>query len=368
MAELLKDKYNYNTLHELAIRVKQVYDEFQVDDFINDIMDKTWDELGLKARMRKIAVNLGKYLPANYETALSIIDKVVAGYPKGFNDYTLMYFSDFVEVYGQNPCYWDLSIAALEKYTVLSSSEFAVRSFILNDEKRMMLQMKSWAKNKNEHIRRLASEGCRPNLPWGKALIHFQQDPQPVIEILTLLKEDSSLYVRKSVANNLNDIAKKHPDLVANLAKDWYGKNKNTDWIVKHGCRSLLKKGNRDVLNIFGFTDPEFVIINNFKLQSKAIAIGKNLIFSFTIMTEKTMKIRLEYGIDYVKANGKKNRKIFQISEFNLEKNNAKQYTKSHLFADMSTRKHYIGRHTIILIVNGEKFATQEFDVLPAKH
>ena len=102
MPELLKNRYHYGTLHELALRISAVYPPFQVDAFVSGIMDETWDALNLKARVRQIAINLGRYLPADYERALGIIDDVLAGYPAGFNDFTFMYFPDFVEVYGQD--------------------------------------------------------------------------------------------------------------------------------------------------------------------------------------------------------------------------------------------------------------------------
>ncbi|MFT4105959.1 MAG: DNA alkylation repair protein [Lacrimispora sp.] len=367
MPELLKNRYHYGALHELALSIRAVYGSFQADDFVNDVMDKTWDELELKARMRKIAINLGRYLPADYERALGIIDEVVAGYPEGFNDFTLMYFPDFVEVYGQDECHWDLSIAALERYTPSSSSEFAVRPFIINHEERMMQQMAVWARHDNEHVRRLASEGCRPSLPWGQALVSFKKNPLPVLGILEQLKADPSLYVRKSVANNLNDISKTHPDLAVKIARDWYGQNEHTDWIVKHGCRTLLKKGNRDVLGIFGFSDDDCVDVDGFALGAASVSIGEDMTFSFEIETKKEAKVRLEYGIDYVKANGRRNRKIFQISELSLKENGRKSYTKKHSFADASTRKHYPGTHSVTLIVSGTERGTLDFEVLAAK-
>lgn len=367
MPELLKNRYCYESLHELAVRIVDVYHSFQADAFVNEIMNETWDELGLKARMRQIALNLGKYLPVDYEKALGVIDRVIAGYPEGFNDFTLMYFPDFVEVFGQDECNWDLSIAALERYTQSSSSEFAVRPFIINHEERMMRQMSAWAKHDNEHVRRLASEGCRPLLPWGQVLDSFKKDPSPVLYILDQLKADPSLYVRKSVANNLNDISKNHPGLVAKLAKDWYGKNNHTDWIIKHGCRTLLKKGDRDVLEIFGFTDSCCINVDRFSLSPPSVTIGEDITFSFTIQSAKPAKVRLEYGIDYVKANHKRNRKIFQISELTLTENQKKSYTKTHSFANFTTRKHYPGPHTITLIVNGTEHSSLNFEVLPPK-
>nr|WP_134794215.1 DNA alkylation repair protein [Clostridioides difficile] len=310
-------------------------------------MDETRNNLELKARCRKISMSLGMYLPEDYKEALSILEKSVTGF------YFAFFFPDFVEVYGQDDVNWDLSISALERNTKYWSSEFAVRAFIIKDEERMMAQMRKWSKHKNEHVRRLASEGCRPQLPWGQAISKFKKDPTPVLPILEQLKTDTSTYVQKSVANNLNDISKTHPDLVISIAKDWYGKNKPTNWIVKHGCRTLLKKGNRDVLALFGYDDTTSINIQDFTLETTSISIGENLTFSFKILAKKATKTRLEYGIDYVKSNGKRNRKIFKISEVSLKENEKKSYMKKHSFADVSVRKHYPGIHSITIIING---------------
>jgi hypothetical protein len=181
---------------------------------------------------------------------------------------------------------------------------------------------------------------------------------------LEQLKTDPSPYVRNSVANNLNDISKTHPDLVAKLAKDWYGENEDTDWIVKHGCRTLLKKGNRDVLAIFGYHDVTSVDVDDFALGAKVISIGEDITFSFAISTKESTKVRLEYGIDYMKANRKRNRKIFQISEILLKGNGKKSYVTKHSFADLSTRKHYPGTHSIALIVNGIERGKLDFELV----
>lgn len=365
MSELMKDKYyNYNTINELAMRIKSTYPTFLDDDFIADIMDETWCALELKARMGRITINLGKYLPPNYEHALGILDKAIAGYPVGFVDPGLLYFPDFVEVYGQDERHWDLSMTALERYTQYSTAEFAVRPFIIKHESRMMAQMAVWAEHDNEHVRRLASEGCRPSLPWGQALINFKKDPSPILPILERLKADQSLYVRKSVANNLNDISKTHPDLITELAKDWYGKSEHTDWIVKHGCRTLLKKGNRGVLDIFGFVDGNHVNISNFSLNATSVCVGEDITFSFQIEAKKETKVRLEYGIDYVKANSKRTHKVFKISEISLRENEKKSYSKTHSFVDTSSRKHYPGIHLVTLIVNGVERGRLNFEIL----
>ena len=364
MAELFKNVYSYDHLHKLATNIQEIYEPFQIDEFVKSVLDETWDSLELKGRMRQITLNLGEYLPKDYAQAIDVIDKVIANYGtdwivEGF----CMYFPDFVEVYGQDERNWDISIAALARYTPHCSSEFAVRPFIINNEERMMAQMFEWSKSDNLHLRRLASEGCRPALPWAMGLPKFKKDPRPVLPILEQLKSDPDVYVRKSVANNLNDISKTHPDLLVKLAKEWYGNNSDTDWIVKHACRTLLKKANRDVLAIFGFQNSDLVAVDNFVLDIQTVAIGSSFNFSFVISTNESTKVRLEYAIDFVKASGKRNRKIFQISEITLKANENKPYTKSHSFADLSTRKHYIGTHSITLIVNGAERGTLDFEL-----
>lgn len=203
MAEL-KAVYNEEFLRGFGARVHSAHAAFDTDKFVRDVMDGTWEELELKARMRRISETLGAHLPARYEEALEVlftIDEHCAGFP-------YLFFPDFVEVFGQAPEHWDLSMKALERFTSKSSAEFAVRPFLLRDPVRMMVQMNAWAQHPDEHVRRLASEGSRPRLPWGQALPMFKKDPAPVLPVLELLKQDPSLYVRKSVANNLNDIGR----------------------------------------------------------------------------------------------------------------------------------------------------------------
>lgn len=363
MPDLLKDMFNPNSLKEIAQSIQSVYHSFQVDEFLASTMDETWEELELKGRVRKISLGLGQYLPSDYREALAILDKVVIVNSNRPNSFFWIFLPDFVEVYGQDEINWDVSIAALQRYTIYSSGEFAVRPFIIHDEERMMAQMYAWSKHENEHLRRLASEGCRPLLPWSMVLTKFKNDPTPILPILEQLKNDPSLYVRKSVANNLNDISKNHKELVVKIAKDWYGNNEYTNWIVKHGCRTLLKNGNREVLAIFGYHDANCIKVDDFMLEPEVISLGEDIIFSFTISTNEETKVRLEYGIDYVKANGKRNRKIFQISELLLEANKKKSYSKKHSFANLTTRKHYPGIHSIALILNGLERCKLDFEL-----
>jgi 3-methyladenine DNA glycosylase AlkC len=276
----------------------------------------------------------------------------------GFQYVTL---SDFVEVFGMDEKDWDVSMAALAEFTACASSEFAVRPFIVKDPERMMKMMLEWAHHSNHHIRRLASEGCRPRLPWSFPLRMMIADPAPILPILELLKEDDSDYVRRSVANNLNDISKDHPELVLELGGRWLGKHPHTDWIVKHALRTLLKKGNEEALRLFGFGRTQGITVDGLKV-TESIQIGDKLAFSFELDVTEPQPIRLEYAIDYVKANGTASRKVFQISEKREFQGNA-VIAKTQSFMDMTTRKHYEGIHRLSVIVNGTEMASAAFCV-----
>ncbi|MEG3058483.1 DNA alkylation repair protein [Anaerorhabdus sp.] len=361
MAEPIKNMYHYESILQVANDIQKVYSPFQVEDFMNSCVNENWENLELKDRMIHTATTLGEYLPHDFCDAIQIIDQVVINYGDWLTNFCA-FFPFYVEIYGRDKKDWDVAMKALANYTQYSSSEFAVRWFIMNNEEKMMQQMLIWANDPSEHVRRLASEGCRPQLPWGQALTHFKEDPSLILPILETLKNDTSLFVRKSVANNLNDISKTHPEVVIKIAKKWYGKNKNTNWIVKHACRTLLKKGNKEVLSLFGF-DNQDLIIRDFSLSSNEISIGNEIIFSFEIHTKESARIRLEYGVDYVKSNSKRNRKIFQISEINLSENETKKYVKKHSFENVTVRKHYPGIHSITLIINGVEKETIDFMV-----
>ncbi len=183
-----------------------------------------------------------------YEDALSILKEVA---PK-FTDFESMVFPEFVDVYGQE--HFELSLEALSYFTQFGSSEFAIRSFMNKDVDKVMDYMYELARHEHPYVRRFASEGCRPKLPWAKSVKALSDKMYllKIVGILDLLKNDPSEFVRKSVANNLNDISKLDPDLVLDKAYSWHGHTKETDWILKHGLRTLLKKGNKRALELWG--------------------------------------------------------------------------------------------------------------------
>ncbi len=357
MPEPLKNLYNETFFHQLSKELTKAYRLFDQQSFIKSIFDNDWASKALKQRMRHITQTLHKHLPDNYRTALEILKTVSSK----FSGFEYMFFPDFVEIYGLDD--WENSLPALAHFTKYSSSEFAVRPFIIQNEDRMMKQMAKWAKNSHPHIRRLASEGCRPRLPWARDLPNFKQNPAAVIDILETLKNDSSEYVRRSVANNLNDISKDHPELIIAIAQKWIGDNPLTDWIVKHACRTLLKSGDTTALSLFGFQSPTDIIVTDLKLSQNSITIGGELNFSFEIQSKSLAQVRIEYGIYYVKANGRLSRKVFKISEGSYD-GSRKKISRKQTFKDLTTRKHYPGEHKLTIIINGCEMADIAFELL----
>jgi len=358
MPELLKDLYSKELIHSIAGEFKTEYPKFNQNSFTKNVLFNDWESLELKARMRHVAIVIGQHLPSNYASAIKILLPVA----KKFSGLEHVCFPEFVEEFGLD--HFDISMKALEHLTSGSSSEFAIRPFILREPDRTMKQMEKWSKSKCEHVRRLASEGCRPRLPWSMALPDYKKDPTPVLAIIEKLVDDESLYVRRSVANNLNDISKDNPHFVIEIAERFLGQSDDIDWTIKHACRGLLKQGNKEVLSLFGYSNAEHIVISDF-IVDKKISLGDKLNFKFEINsnTKSLGKLRLEFVIDFMKSNGKTAAKIFKISEGDYSEA-TRQIKKHFSFKPISTRKYYLGKHAISIVVNGDKITTQKFELV----
>lgn len=347
----LKDEYNKAFVEDLADKFLAKASSFNRSSFVNSIINSHWKNKELKERVRCVSENIHSHLSLPYPEQIAILIVIA---PK-FKGLQLFIFPDFVEIYGLKDV--PTSFNAMEIFTELFTSEMAIRPFIEQHPKETMPQLMKWSLSNNHHYRRLASEGSRPRLPWARPLRNFIENPEPTLPILENLKNDDSLYVRKSVANHLNDISKDHPALVLQMAKKWHGKSKNTDWIVKHALRTLLKKGNKKALAVFGLDNSKDLNIDHLVLSEKAIKIGEFIHFEFDLTNNSNQKrnIRLEYKVAYVKANGKTSDKVFQISEFSLTPQSKKSFKRKQWFKELSTRKHYPGKHNITLIINGDE-------------
>lgn len=229
----------------------------------------------------------------------------------------------------------------------------------------MMAQMFVWSKHAHWGVRRLASEGCRPRLPWAMALPNLKEDPTPILPIIENLKNDPARFVRLSVANNLNDISKDNPQTVIDWVKRRKGESQAVDWVIKHGCRTLLKQANPEVMALFGFDSANQISIEDFQVSTPEVKVGDSLEFNFNLRNNSNNnKIRLEYGIYYQKANGTLAKKVHKISEKEYAENSVTPITRRHSFRVVTTRKLHLGLHQVAVIVNGNEFEKHDFELV----
>lgn len=378
MLEPFKDMYNKQFFDRFTNDLKLVINDLDAHEFVSRVMDDEWENREYKQRVSHIATILKSFLPADYKDAiakiLQLLDYVKDTLPdfskiddKNFSLLTLEYgavLDNYVEQCGLDD--YETSIKAIEKITQFTSCEFVTHSFIVKYPDKMMKQMLVWSKHEHWGVRRLASEGCRPRLPWAMALPKLKENPAPIIPILENLKNDPSRFVRLSVANNLNDIAKDNPETVIELAKKWKGESEEVDWVIKHGCRTLLKQGNPEVMKLFGFDSIKNISIEDFQISMPKVKVGNSLEFSFNLLNNdnKKVKIRLEYGIYYQKANGTLAKKVHRISEKEYAGSSVTRITRKHSFRVVTTRKFHLGLHQVAIIINGNEFEKHDFELI----
>ncbi|MEO6903083.1 MAG: DNA alkylation repair protein [Bacteroidia bacterium] len=355
--EPLKEMFNKSFYERLALEINKVDKKFQVDNFVNEVIDQL-EKRSLNERLRNTSIVLKRHLPKRYEAAVELLTTVA---PSFNSHYTAFLFPDFIGLYGHD--HYDLSIQTLKYFTQFGSSEFAIREFLKRDFDKTIRVMNKWAEDDNYHVRRLASEGSRPRLPWSFKLDEVIKNPKVTKSILEKLKNDDVLYVKKSVANHLNDISKENTDYMLNLICGWNIKNEHTAWIIKHASRTLIKKGHSQSLAIFDFEKEPKIKIENFKLSDSKIKIGSVMQFNFTLISDKSnsQKLVIDYIIHYFKKAGTLFPKVFKLKEIKLAPKQTINIIKTHAFQQLSTRKLYEGNHFIELVVNGKSYIKQPF-------
>lgn len=360
---LIKDVYSPSFYDQFLNVAAAVIPKLDKKAFVKKIFDKDFANKEWKERMKHTTRVLHDYMPAEFPKATRLINQLIAKLKhEKFDGYGIafMFFPDYIETYGLDD--FNSSAKAMETVTQFMSCEFAVRPFILKYKQKMMDQMLEWSLHESHHVRRFASEGSRPRLPWAMAIPELKKDPALVLPILENLKNDPSEWVRRSVANNLNDIAKDHPGLVLQIAARWKGISKETDAIIKHGARTLLKAGHAAILKHYGL-DSKDLFVTGFKITTPEIRVGESVSFSYTVQNKapQPQTIRLEYGVYYNKANGQLSKKVFKISERILKPGEKTGIVKKQSFKPITTRRFYPGVHKISIIVNGEEKITKSF-------
>ena len=356
----LKEIFNLERLHHFARELTELDPSFDGQRFI-DLASANLETLGIMQRLRRIAETLGAVLPGSYGDRLDLLKAFAPRIDHGFASIVL---PEFVALHGlDDPA---SSLDALAFFTRFGSSEFAIRHFLLRDLPGTLAVMKGWAENDDAHVRRLASEGSRPRLPWSFQLKAVMADPSLTAPILARLNRDPSLYVRKSVANHLNDITKDNPDFALASAAGWDRDDPRTAWIVRHALRNLIKQGHPRALALIGIDIGATARLLALSLEPASLSLGETLILRASLhSTAKTReRFVIDYAVHYVRKNGPASRKVFKLKELTLLPGETASVSIAQTIRDFTTRKHYPGYHRVELMANGAVIGESGFDLV----
>lgn len=359
---LLKDMIDRESVAAVFESVAAVRSEFPVSQAMSDVFDDEFDDLALKQRIRRVARVLRTRLSGDYRSALDVL--VAAARLVEGAGFAAMAFNDFVEEYGTDD--FDSSVPALAVFTRVASAEFAVRPFLASSQGRMLDVMRRWADADDPALRRLASEGSRPRLPWGMGLPSLKRDPAPTRAILETLRHDPSDDVRRSVANHLNDISKDHPAYVIELLSGWQDGSPQISEITKHALRTLLKQGHADALTLMGFRPDVPVGVTDLRVEPEPVQVGASTRAQWRLVNlgVETHDVMVDYAVSYHRAGKSPARKVFKGAIVSLQPGHDLVQSRKLSLAQMSTRRIEPGPHTIAVQVNGDVKATVVFHVV----
>ena len=360
----LKELYNETFYKSISTVFAKHLPQFDQRKFLRLVLAPPFAELELKQRTTHTAHTLHQFLSADFKQAAKQIVAIANTLKQeGPGRFEHIFLPEYLAIYGaQHP---EVAVNAMEAVTQLISCEFAIRPFIIAQPEKMIKVMHAWTSHPSRHVRRLASEGSRPRLPWGMALPFLKKDPTPALPILEALKNDSCEIVRRSVANHLNDISKDHPEVLLQVAAKWKGHSPETDAILKHACRTLLKASDVKALKLFGLAPDAAIVLSQFKVLTPQVKEGKTVDFSFVIHNTSSKKktVRLEYAMYYLRANGSHSKKVFKISEREYAPNEKVTIQRSQSFRPITTRVYYKGVQRLSIIVNGRESEANKFEL-----
>ena len=369
MAELLKNSFGPDIAVIVAGMVLAVHPSFDKERFVSLALDG-YDHLELTPRARQISDALAETLPADRGEALVIVTRSVgpeieAPELTGMEGFRYLPFVFFVADHGTD--HFEEAMTAQYELTKRFTAEFSIRAYLERYPDKTLARLHIWALDDNVHVRRLVSEGTRPRLPWAPQLKGFREDPTPVLELLELLKDDEEEYVRRSVANNLNDIAKDHPEVVVRTAELWWNGDDNRHRLVRHGLRTLIKQGDPGALAVLGFGAESPTRVERVLVEPAEVDIGDSVRVTVDLVnpSAEPSNALVDIVVHFVKANGLTSPKVFKGGERSLQPGDRAKVSKLISVAQFSTRKHYPGTHRVEIQINGRLEPGGSFEIQP---
>ncbi|MEE8600732.1 DNA alkylation repair protein [Euzebya tangerina] len=374
MAEPLKNSFGIPVVREIATMIDDAASRASVPfdpDAFTEAAGAGFDDLELTPRARQVAAVMADHLPADRAVALAVLEDSF-GPPlaetgeEGMAPFRYLPFVFFVADHGHD--HLEAALAFQKAVTTRFTAEFSIRSYLEGPHRDATLaRLRRWAGDPDEHVRRLVSEGSRPRLPWAPRLRSFIEDPAPVLALLEELRHDPSEYVRRSVANNLNDIAKDHPDTVVAVAQRWWSdidhraaragdqQALRERWMIRHALRTLIKQGDADALAVLGFHAASPIAIATAEVAPSELVIGEAVDIRVTLHnpSDQPGAGLLDLRLHFVKADGRTSPKVFKGAEVELDPGEERTVRKRVRLNQQSTRTHYPGTHQIDALLNG---------------
>lgn len=365
MADQLKDQFGPSAARAIATMIQAVHPDFPRKPFLEAVLEG-FEPLSLTARGFRIADALHEHLPADYPRAIDILLRS-ASQPhehrasRGMAAFLYMPHLFFVARHGLE--HFDESMRAQHALTQRFTAEYSIRAFLEKYPQRTLAQLREWTQDHSPPVRRLVSEGTRPRLPWAPRLRAFQEDPGPVLELLELLKDDPELYVRRSVANNLNDIGKDHPAVLAAVAKRWLADaTPERRWIVGHALRSAIKRAEPGALAALGCGREARVKLRRVRIEPASPRIGGHVTVSFEISStaRAVQRVMADLVVHFVKSRGT-GAKTFKLRALQLAPGENVALSKKIGLEQLTTRKHHAGLHRVDALLNGRRVPLGKF-------
>lgn len=370
MAEPLKNQFGPDVPKAIASMIAQVHPDFRARAFLRDALNG-YDALELMPRGRHIAGALRRHLPDDYARAIAILlASCEQPNPRKANalaSFLFMPHCFFVAEFGLDD--FEPSMQAQYELTQRFTAEFSIRPFLKRHPQATLDRLAQWTLDPNEHVRRLVSEGTRPRLPWAPRLPAFQADPRPVLTLLERLRDDPAQYVRRSVANNLNDIGKDNPRVLMETARRWLkDATPERQWVVRHALRWAIKRRDPAALKVLGFGKAAQVQIHHASVSPGRATVGGAVTVSFEVHNPKkqAQDVLVDFHVHYVKADGGTSAKVFKMTSLQLAPLATVRLQKKLSLAEMTTRKNYAGKHAVEALVNGTAMPLGSFELVEA--
>ncbi len=341
-------------------------------------MGADFEALGLMDRGRRLAQVMAIFLPPDFAEAAPLLVGAM-GHPMGLDKHgeptasgdvpsSFFYLPHSMYIASHGLQHLPEALHAQHALTQRFTAEFSLRPFLQQHTQATLARLAQWAQDDSAHVRRAVSEATRPRLPWAARLPDFVRDPSPVLPLLARLRDDPSAYVRRSVANHLNDIGKDHPELLTRLARQWLDDAPvpaSRQALLRHALRTAIKRGDAQALALFGHGEQSVLQIQSANITPSKARIGESVTLHCTLHNPSAQAVRAlaDWRVFYVKANGTLSPKVFKGTTLQVEAHGSVVIEKTLSLRQMSTRTHHPGRHTVEIALNGHVHPVGHFDL-----